>query len=63
VPHGTCTSEMLSKRNDKSTSLERQRAETQAKADALGIDELVIVEDPAVSAFRVHPLKRLSTPA
>src|SRR5260370_13297714 len=48
----------LSKRNDKSTSLERQRAEVQAKATALHVDELVIVEDPAVSAFRVHPMKR-----
>jgi DNA invertase Pin-like site-specific DNA recombinase len=48
----------LSKRNDKSTSLERQRAQVQAKAAALKVDELVIVEDPAVSGFRVHPLKR-----
>lgn len=38
--------------------MERQRAETQAKAGALGIDDLVIVEDTAVSGFRVHPLRR-----
>jgi len=48
----------LSKRNDKSTSPERQRADIQAKADQLGAELVTIVEDLAVSAFRVHPMKR-----
>jgi site-specific DNA recombinase len=47
-----------SKLNEKSSSPARQRAAIEAKAAALGLRLVDIVEDLAVSAFRIPPMER-----
>ena len=47
-----------SKRKEQSTSPARQRAAIEAKAAAMGARLVDVVEDLAVSAFRIPPMKR-----